>query len=49
VASNIPADIDLKTLPTSVYEWPVDLPRPTLVSTSCICNYTCISGPVCML
>mmetsp|Transcript_25565 Transcript_25565/g.24443 ORF Transcript_25565/g.24443 Transcript_25565/m.24443 type:complete len:322 (+) Transcript_25565:274-1239(+) len=31
VASNAPLDIQLRTLPAAVFEWPADLPRPTLV------------------
>ena len=35
VCTNVPSGVDLKSLPASAFEWPLDLPTPSLV-----CNIT---------
>jgi hypothetical protein len=32
VCTNVSSDVDLKSLPASAFEWPLDLPTPSLVS-----------------
>ena len=32
VCANVGCDVDLKSLPASAFEWPLDLPTPSLVS-----------------
>jgi hypothetical protein len=37
VCANVGCDVDLKSLPASAFEWPLDLPTPSLVRTFELC------------